>query len=119
MKIFFAKIKAIYTAKDTERPEYNADALPEGNNGLGLMLLGVTGDQVLPADVYARCKTAALSSVRHGSKPYLKMPSTPSKGPLIEPNETGNALCKPQGLQRNKTSISRHHASLFRTCKIA
>ena len=50
-----AKIKAIYEDKGLERPRYNGD-LPEGNDGLGLMLLGVTGDQVLPADVYAEIK---------------------------------------------------------------
>lgn len=51
-----AKIAAIYKAKGAARPKYNAAALPEGNNGLGLMLLGVTGDQVLPADIYAQIK---------------------------------------------------------------
>src|SRR5690606_1847743 len=45
-----AKIEEIYKTKGVERPRYNGD-LPEGNDGLGLMLLGVTGDQVLPADV--------------------------------------------------------------------
>jgi methylmalonyl-CoA mutase len=30
--------------------------LPEGNNGLGLMLLGVTGDQVLPKEIYNESK---------------------------------------------------------------
>ena len=40
-----AKIAEIY--KDKERPKYHGP-LPDGNNGLGLMLLGVTGDQVLP-----------------------------------------------------------------------
>ena len=45
------------------RPAYQGD-LPEGNNGLGLMLLGVTGDEVLPADVYAKIKADALSKVR-------------------------------------------------------
>jgi len=58
-----AKILSIYKAKNIERPSYNG-ALPEGNNGLGLMLLGVTGDQVLPADVYATIKAKAISSVR-------------------------------------------------------
>jgi len=58
-----AKIVSIYKAKNIERPSYNG-ALPEGNNGLGLMLLGVTGDQVLPADVYATIKAKAISSVR-------------------------------------------------------
>ncbi|MCB9364954.1 MAG: methylmalonyl-CoA mutase family protein [Flavobacteriales bacterium] len=38
--------------------------LPEGNDGLGLMLLGVTGDQVLPADVYAKIKAETLTKVR-------------------------------------------------------
>jgi len=59
-----AKIAAIYKAKGAARPQYNAPQLPEGNNGLGLMLLGVTGDQVLPADIYAQIKTRTLSSVR-------------------------------------------------------
>lgn len=58
-----AKIEAIYKAKGTPRPTYNGE-LPEGNDGLGLMLLGVTGDQVLPADVYAKIKTDTLSQVR-------------------------------------------------------
>lgn len=40
------------------------DVLPEGNNGLGLKLLGLSGDEVLPADVYAQCKQAALQQVR-------------------------------------------------------
>ncbi len=57
------KIKAIYEDKGLERPRYNGD-LPEGNDGLGLMLLGVTGDQVLPADVYAEIKKNTLAQVR-------------------------------------------------------
>jgi isobutyryl-CoA mutase len=57
------KIVAIYEAKNAPRPRY-IEALPEGHNGLGLMLLGVTGDQVLPADVYANIKADALSRVR-------------------------------------------------------
>ncbi|MBO9675006.1 MAG: cobalamin-dependent protein [Sphingobacteriaceae bacterium] len=58
-----AKIDAIYKSKNIEKPSYNG-TLPEGNNGLGLMLLGVTGDQVLPADVYAQIRAKAISSVR-------------------------------------------------------
>jgi methylmalonyl-CoA mutase len=57
------KINEIYKKKGVERPHYQGD-LPEGNNGLGLMLLGVTGDQVLPADVYATIKARTLSQVR-------------------------------------------------------
>jgi isobutyryl-CoA mutase len=59
-----AKIAAIYKAKGVARPRYQSDELPEGNDGLGLMLLGVTGDQVLPADVYQNIKSRTLSSVR-------------------------------------------------------
>jgi methylmalonyl-CoA mutase len=58
-----AKIDAIYKAKNAERPAYQG-ALPKGNDGLGLMLLGVTGDQVLPRDVYEKIKTDTLQQVR-------------------------------------------------------
>ncbi|GMQ24149.1 methylmalonyl-CoA mutase family protein [Algoriphagus sp. oki45] len=58
-----SKIEAIYKEKGLPRPEYNAP-IPEGNDGLGLMLLGVTGDQVLPADVYQKIKADTLSKVR-------------------------------------------------------
>ncbi|WP_424963429.1 methylmalonyl-CoA mutase family protein [Ekhidna sp.] len=57
------KIDKIYKDRGVARPTYKGD-LPEGHNGLGLMLLGVTGDQVLPADVYQEMKVKALSSVR-------------------------------------------------------
>ncbi|MFT3794127.1 methylmalonyl-CoA mutase family protein [Flavobacterium sp.] len=58
-----AKIDEIYKKKGTKRPQYQGK-LPEGNNGLGLMLLGVTGDMVLPADVYADIKVKTLAQVR-------------------------------------------------------
>jgi methylmalonyl-CoA mutase len=57
------KIAAIYKNKGVERPRYQGD-LPEGNNGLGLMLLGVTGDQVLPLDIYNQIKAETLTQVR-------------------------------------------------------
>lgn len=38
--------------------------VPEGNNGLGLALLGTTGDQLLPADVYQKIKADTLRQVR-------------------------------------------------------
>ncbi len=57
------KINRIYKEKGTKRPKYQGD-LPEGNDGLGLMLLGVTGDMVLPADVYAEIKQKTLTQVR-------------------------------------------------------
>lgn len=58
-----AKIDQIYQKKGLNKPSYLGN-LPEGNNGLGLMLLGVTGDQVLPPDVYQKIKSKAISSVR-------------------------------------------------------
>lgn len=58
-----AKIEAIYKGKGLPRPTYNG-AIPEGNDGLGLMLLGVTGDQVLPAEVYEKIKAYTLATVR-------------------------------------------------------
>ena len=57
------KFKEIYDSKGLDRPTYQGE-LPEGNNGLGLMLLGLTGDLVLPADVYAKIKTETLAQVR-------------------------------------------------------
>lgn len=57
------KIAAIYKKLGTVRPTYQGD-LPEGNNGLGLLLLGVTGDQVLPKDVYETIKAKTLTQVR-------------------------------------------------------
>ncbi len=58
-----AKIASIYKTKGVERPRYHG-ALPEGNSGLGLLLLGVTGDQVLPASVYNDIKGKTLTQVR-------------------------------------------------------
>lgn len=57
------KIKEFYKGKEDKRPVYNGD-LPQGNDGLGLMLLGVTGDQVLDKDVYQKIKERTLSQVR-------------------------------------------------------
>ncbi len=57
------KIADIYKAKGQEVPSYQGP-LPEGNDGLGLMLLGVTGDQVLPSETYEEIKKYTLSQVR-------------------------------------------------------
>lgn len=57
------KIDAKYKKLGAPRPEYRGD-LPVGNEGLGLMLLGITGDEVLPADVYADIKARTLHVVR-------------------------------------------------------
>jgi methylmalonyl-CoA mutase len=45
------------------RPAY-AGELPPGNDGLGLGLLGVTGDRLVDADTYARIAAETLKSVR-------------------------------------------------------
>ncbi|HKT30130.1 methylmalonyl-CoA mutase family protein [Dyella sp.] len=45
------------------RPTYSGD-LPKGNEGLGLGLLGITGDQLVDADTYARIKEETLQTVR-------------------------------------------------------
>ena len=58
-----SKINEIYQSKGANRPSYQGD-LPQGNDGLGLMLLGVTADQVLPTDVYEKIKAYAIASVR-------------------------------------------------------
>jgi methylmalonyl-CoA mutase len=52
-----------YDSQGIERPKYQGD-LPEGNDGLGLMLLGVTGDEVLPTEVYEQIKSETLRQVR-------------------------------------------------------
>jgi isobutyryl-CoA mutase len=57
------KINAIYKKRGTIRPVYYGK-LPEGNDGLGLLLLGVTGDMVLPQDIYKKIKTETICRVR-------------------------------------------------------
>ena len=56
-------IDEIYKQRKTERPYYNGE-LPKENDGLGLMLLGVTGDMVLPKDIYEKIKAETLTKVR-------------------------------------------------------
>jgi len=58
-----AKIDAIYKDKGLSRPVYHGELLA-GNDGLGLMLLGVTGDMVLPSDVYEEIKAWTLTQIR-------------------------------------------------------
>ena len=49
--------------KNFRKPQYQGN-LPEGNNGLGLMLLGITGDEVLPRDIYQQIKSETIAKVR-------------------------------------------------------
>ena len=58
-----AKIAAKYKKAGTKRPSYQGE-LPKGNDGLGLMLLGVTGDEVLPLNIYNEIKVKTLTQVR-------------------------------------------------------
>ncbi len=46
-----------------QRPRY-AGELPPGNNGLGLGLLGVSGELVVDAETYARIRRETMASVR-------------------------------------------------------
>ncbi len=57
------KIQRLYQGNLKKRPVYRG-ALPEGNNGLGLFLLGVSGDQVLPEKVYQEIKQKTLATIR-------------------------------------------------------
>jgi methylmalonyl-CoA mutase len=58
-----AKKKIDKYFSDKERPEYVGE-LPPGNDGLGLALLGISGDRLVPADTYEKIKEATLASVR-------------------------------------------------------
>jgi len=57
------KLKELYDDQGLPRPTYKGD-IPQGNDSLGLLLLGVTGDQVLEQSVYEELKLKALSAVR-------------------------------------------------------
>jgi isobutyryl-CoA mutase len=61
-------IKQYFIDRETQQPTYKNELgtgeLPSGNNGLGLMLLGITGDKVLPPEIYDMCKQRALQQVR-------------------------------------------------------
>lgn len=58
-----AKLKEKFDDRGLERPKYNGE-LPPSNNGLGLKLLGLTGDEVIPAEAYAEIKAKTIATVR-------------------------------------------------------
>jgi methylmalonyl-CoA mutase len=58
-----ARIRDRYAARDLPRPAYQGE-LPSGHDGLGLLLLGTSGDEVLPRETYERIRADALSRVR-------------------------------------------------------
>ena len=60
------KIEALHRSaaeRGCARPTYKGE-LPKGHDGTGLALLGVTADELLEAEVYARIKAEALQAVR-------------------------------------------------------
>ena len=58
-----SRIKAHYGGDLKNSPKYQGP-LPEGNNGLGLFLLGITGDKVLAPEVYRTIKQETLKTIR-------------------------------------------------------
>ncbi|MBO6183483.1 MAG: methylmalonyl-CoA mutase family protein [Chryseobacterium sp.] len=56
-------LKAKFDDKGLARPKYNGE-LPPSNNGLGLKLLGLTGDEVIPTEAYAEIKAKTIATVR-------------------------------------------------------
>jgi methylmalonyl-CoA mutase len=57
------RIDALYAERGVPRPVYHGDK-PSGHDGLGLMLLGVSGEEVLDAETYARIRAHTLQQVR-------------------------------------------------------
>lgn len=58
-----SKIQSYYSGKGIIMTEYQGN-IPKENDRLGLMLLGITGDQVLEKEVYEKIKANTLSQVR-------------------------------------------------------
>ncbi|MEQ8766589.1 MAG: methylmalonyl-CoA mutase family protein [Planctomycetota bacterium] len=57
------QIESLYRERGIERPKYQGD-LPRGSEGLGLLLLGVSGHEVLPRETYEKIKADTLTKVR-------------------------------------------------------
>ena len=57
------KLKEKFDDKGLKRPVYHGN-LPESNNGLGLKLLGLTGDEILDAETYEKIKAETIATVR-------------------------------------------------------
>ena len=63
-----AKIDAHLRRRAACRVRATRARCPTGNDGLGLMLLGVSGDEVLPRETYEKIRAATLSAgARHGA----------------------------------------------------
>ncbi len=57
------KIDRLYEQRGAERPRYRGE-LPPGHDGLGLLLLGVSGDEVLPRETYDGIAAEVMTQVR-------------------------------------------------------
>lgn len=57
------RLKEKFDDNGLDRPVYRGD-LPAGNDGLGLLLLGLTGDEVLDAETYQSIAAKAKAAVR-------------------------------------------------------
>ncbi len=57
------QIQEIYDKNGWARPDYQGE-VPDTNNGLGLKLLGVTGDEVLDKETYEKIKADTIQQVR-------------------------------------------------------
>jgi methylmalonyl-CoA mutase len=66
----WSEVEKVFNRKYSKKskPAYynpsSPERLPHGHDGLGLKLLGVSGDEVLPKEVYEQLKAQALSQVR-------------------------------------------------------
>ncbi len=58
------KVEALKKERFGDNPPVYQGEIPHGHNGLGTLLLGVTGDEILDATVYAEIKAKTLQSVR-------------------------------------------------------
>ncbi|MDH5681019.1 MAG: methylmalonyl-CoA mutase family protein, partial [Spirochaetota bacterium] len=56
-------IAKIYRDKGLPRPVYHG-ALPDSHEGLGLKLLGITGEELLPPEIYGRIRDESIRMVR-------------------------------------------------------
>ncbi|MDA2979649.1 MAG: methylmalonyl-CoA mutase family protein [Actinomycetota bacterium] len=58
-----ARVAAIFTDRGVERPEYHGE-LPLGHDGSGLMLLGMSGSDILDVETYGRIRSETIAAVR-------------------------------------------------------
>src|SRR5450631_3419937 len=57
-------LKKFGDAKTPRYQDIESSGLPQKHNGLGLKLLGISGEEVLPAEIYQSLKAKALNQVR-------------------------------------------------------